>query len=187
MGPSYDMQGDLHLISARANPLKLLDLRTAFACGAFAVRFWARIAFGRPMLLIVSQRYSYLACGPRVACKVCGKTATAQVKESGSATFGGPPAAWSLHCGACRTPLMTTVFERLDNPFFRGLSEKNREQYEKKPQESGAVAIGRMAGDPRAASHQQSNWRRCLDTQAAFSVPKTTVSRTAALYGGGPT
>jgi hypothetical protein len=26
---------------------------------------------------------------------------------------------------------MTTVFERLDNPFFRGLSEKSREQYEK--------------------------------------------------------
>lgn len=66
-----------------------------------------------------------------MACKVCGKTATAQIKESGIATFGGPPAAWSLHCGACRTSLMTTVFERLDNPFFRGLSEKNREQYEK--------------------------------------------------------
>ena len=81
-------------------------------------------------MITVVQRYSYLACGPCVACKVCGKTATAQVKESGSPYFGGPPAEWSLHCGACRTPLMTTVFETLSNPFFRNLNEKKREQYE---------------------------------------------------------
>src|SRR5579883_32600 len=81
-------------------------------------------------MIIVSQRYSYLGCGPRVSCKVCGKTATSQVKEAGAATFGGPPAEWSLHCGSCRTPLMTTVFERLRNPFFRNLTEKNRQQYE---------------------------------------------------------
>jgi hypothetical protein len=81
-------------------------------------------------MITVVQRYSYLACGPRVACRVCGKTASAQVKESGSPYFGGPPAEWSLHCGACRTPLMTTVFETLSNPFFRNLNEKNREQYE---------------------------------------------------------
>lgn len=81
-------------------------------------------------MIIVAQRYSYPACGPRMACRVCGKTATAQIKESGPATFGGPPAAWSLHCGACRTPLMTTVFETLRNPFFRNLNEKNKEQYE---------------------------------------------------------
>jgi hypothetical protein len=61
---------------------------------------------------------------------VCGKTATAQVKESGIPYFGGPPAEWSLHCGACKTPLMTTVFEALRNPLLRDLNEKNRKQYE---------------------------------------------------------
>jgi hypothetical protein len=75
-------------------------------------------------MITVVQRYSYLACGPRVACRVCGKTATAQVKESGRPYFGGPPAEWSLHCGACRTPLMTAVFETLSNPFFRNLNER---------------------------------------------------------------
>jgi hypothetical protein len=134
--------------------LDFCTLRTGFACGAFAVRFWTRVALGRPIMLIVSQRYSYLACGPRVACKVCGKTATAQVKESGSTTFGGPPAAWSLHCGACRTSLMTTVFERLDNPFFRGLSEKSREQYEKKRRK---VEQWLLAGWPETQERVRTN------------------------------
>ncbi len=84
-------------------------------------------------MITIVQKYSYLACGPRVACRVCGKTATAQVQESGSpylAAFGSPPAAWSLHCGACKTLFMTTVFETLTNPLFRNITEKKREQYE---------------------------------------------------------
>jgi hypothetical protein len=84
-------------------------------------------------MITVVQKYSYLACGPRVACSVCGKTTTADVKESGipySAAFGSPPAEWSLHCGACRSFFITTVFERLNNPFFKNLTGKNRQQYE---------------------------------------------------------
>jgi hypothetical protein len=108
-------------------------------------------------MLIISQRYSYLACGPRVACNVCGNTAAAQVKESGSpyfAYFGAPPAEWSLHCGACRTPLMTTVFERLGNPFFRGLTEKNREQYEKNRRK---VVQWLLAGWPETKERLRTN------------------------------
>jgi hypothetical protein len=56
-------------------------------------------------MITIVQKYSYLACGPQVKCKSCGKTATAEVKESGSPYFGGPPAEWSLHCSACRTLL----------------------------------------------------------------------------------
>lgn len=81
------------------------------------------------MIIIVSQRYSYLGCGPRVHCTVCGKVATSEVKDAGPATFGGPPAEWSLHCGSCRRFLSTTVFKVLENPFFRNLTEKNRQQY----------------------------------------------------------
>jgi hypothetical protein len=83
-------------------------------------------------MITIVQKYSYLACGPQVKCKSCGKTATAHVKESGRSTFGGPPFEWSLHCGVCRNPLMTTVFEKLTNPSFglRQLSEKKHQQYQ---------------------------------------------------------
>lgn len=41
------------------------------------------------------------------------------------------PAAWSLHCGgACsKNNWTTTVFETLQNPLLRNLTEKNRERY----------------------------------------------------------
>jgi hypothetical protein len=83
-----------------------------------------------------------------------GKTVRAQVKESGSATFGGPPAEWSLHCGACRTPLMTTVFEKLSNPFFRNLTEKNQEQYEKNRKK---VVHWLLAGWPETQERLRTN------------------------------
>jgi hypothetical protein len=109
------------------------------------------------MMIIISQRYSYLACGPPVACSKCGKTATAQVKESGipyMSTFGAPPAEWSLHCGACKTPLMTTIFEALSNPFFRNLTEKNREQYEKNRKK---VVRWLLAGWPETQERLRTN------------------------------
>ncbi len=108
-------------------------------------------------MITIVQKYSYLACGPRVACRVCGKTATAQVKESGSpylAAFGSPPAAWSLHCGACKTLFMTTVFEKLSNPLFRNITEKKREQYEKNRKK---VVHWLLAGWPETQERLRTN------------------------------
>ena len=107
------------------------------------------------MMILISQRYSYLACGPRVACRVCGKTATAQVKECGI-----PATLWrtagrvvvALRC--MRTPLMTTVFEALSNPFFRNLTKKNREQYEKNRKK---VVHWLLAGWPETQERLRTN------------------------------
>jgi len=49
---------------------------------------------------------------------------------------------------------MTTVFERLDNPFFRGLSEKNREQYEKNRRK---VVQWLLAGWPETQEQLRTN------------------------------
>src|ERR1700685_3007860 len=52
----------LPLYSALEKPFCIKGLfdpkKTGFACGAFAVRFWTCVALGRPIMLIVSQRYS---------------------------------------------------------------------------------------------------------------------------------
>jgi hypothetical protein len=89
------------------------------------------------------MKYSYLACGPRVKCGSCGKIEWSQVKQSSDAGINWVPyswrrtepipASWSLHCGgSCsnKNTLTTTVFEKLENPFFRNITEKNRERYE---------------------------------------------------------
>jgi hypothetical protein len=81
-------------------------------------------------------KYSYLACGPRVKCGSCGNTEWSQVKQSQDEGIGWVPyswrrtepipASWSLHCGGpcSKKTLTTTVFEKLENPLFRNLTEK---------------------------------------------------------------
>jgi hypothetical protein len=88
------------------------------------------------------MKYSYLACGPRVKCGLCGKIEWSQVKQSSDEGLNWVPyslrrtkpipVSWSLHCGgSCsQKPWTTTVFETLENPLFRNLTEKNRERYE---------------------------------------------------------
>ncbi len=87
------------------------------------------------------MKYSYLACGPRVKCGLCGKIEWSQVKQSSDEGLGWVPYSWrrsepipnswSLHCGgSCsQKSCTTTVFEILDNPYFRKLTESNRERY----------------------------------------------------------
>jgi hypothetical protein len=88
------------------------------------------------------MKYSYLACGPRVKCRSCGTLEWSQVKQSQDEGIGWvpyslrltepTPASWSLHCGgACsKNTFTTTVFEKLENPFIRNLTQKNRERYD---------------------------------------------------------
>jgi len=49
---------------------------------------------------------------------------------------------------------MTTVFEELSNPFFRSLSEKNREQYEKNRRK---VVQWLLAGWPETQERLRTN------------------------------
>ena len=88
------------------------------------------------------MKYHYLACGPRVKCGSCGAIEWSQVKQSQDEGIGWVPyswrqtepipASWSLHCGgSCsNNTWTTTVFEKLENPFFRNLTQKNRDRYE---------------------------------------------------------
>ena len=81
-------------------------------------------------MITIIQKYSYLACGPRVACRVCGKTVTAQVKESGIPYYNVWQPANRVVVALCSMShfLTTTVFETLRNPLLRNLTDKNRQQ-----------------------------------------------------------
>lgn len=86
-------------------------------------------------------KYSYLACGPRIKCRNCGNIEWSSVQQSQdkginyvpySLRMTEPvPAAWSLHCGgSCsKNTWTTTVFETLQNPLLRNLTQKSRERY----------------------------------------------------------
>lgn len=88
------------------------------------------------------MKYSYLACGPRLKCGSCGKIEWSQVKQSSDEGIGWVPyswrqtepipVSWSLHCGGpcSNNTWTTTVFEKLENPFLRNLTQKNRVRYE---------------------------------------------------------
>jgi len=112
------------------------------------------------------MKYSYLACGPRVRCRLCGKIEWSQVKQSADEGLGWVPyswrttepipVSWSLHCGGLcsQKTLTTTVFERLDNPFFRNITEKNRERYERNRKK---VVSWLLAGWPETEERIRTN------------------------------
>jgi hypothetical protein len=98
------------------------------------------------------MKYSYLACGPRVKCGSCGQIEWSQVKQSSDVR----PMSWSLHCGgSCsKKTLTTTVFEKLENPLFRNLTEKNRDRYEHNRKK---VASWLLAGWPETEERIRTN------------------------------
>ena len=87
-------------------------------------------------------KYNYLACGPRVKCRLCVDNEWSQIKESSDGGINWVPyalrqtepvpASWSLHCGgSCsKNSLTTTIFEKVENPLFPNLTAKKRQRYE---------------------------------------------------------
>ena len=111
-------------------------------------------------------KYSYLACGPRLKCGLCGNIEWSEIKQSQDGGLGWVPyswrrtepipVSWSLHCGgSCSKKTLTTiVFEKLENPFFRNLTEKNRERYEYNRMK---VASWLLAGWPETEERIRTN------------------------------
>jgi hypothetical protein len=129
------------------------------------------------------MKYSYLACGPRVKCGSCGKTEWSQVKQSQDEGIDlvpyswrqtePIPASWSLHCGgSCsNNTLTTTVFEKLENPFLRNLTQKNRDRYEYNRKK---VASWLLAGWPETEER--------IRTNRLLYVPKGSLKEYAQLW-----
>ena len=111
-------------------------------------------------------KYHFLACGPRVKCNLCKELEWSEVKQSQDEGLGWVPyswrqsepipASWSLHCGgACsKKTLTTSIFEKLENPFFRNLTQKNRSQYEYNRKR---VATWILAGWPETSERIKNN------------------------------
>ena len=129
------------------------------------------------------MKYSYLACGPRLKCGSCGNIEWSQIKQSQDGGIGWVPyswrmtepipASWSLHCGGpcSEKTLTTTVFEKLENPLFRNLTEKNRDRYEYNRKK---VASWLLAGWPETEER--------IRTNRLLYVPKGSLKEYAQLW-----
>lgn len=129
------------------------------------------------------MKYSLLACGPRVKCGSCGQIEWSQVKQSSDAGIGWVPyslrqtepipASWSLHCGGTcsKNTWTTTVFEKLENPFLKNLTQKNRSRYEYNRKK---VVSWISAGWPETAER--------IRTTSLLYVPKGSLKEYAQLW-----